>query len=108
MRQIPSHILPSISAQVCLQFTILHDIGAHSFPDHISSAATGHQVSDGRGPRKSYIDVRRSKLTEQLPEKPSEGALVLRNVRVYINGYLDNTTDIEMKRIVTLAGGTMQ
>ncbi|KAL1944194.1 hypothetical protein VTO73DRAFT_3379 [Trametes versicolor] len=76
--------------------------------DHISSAATGHQVSDGRGPRKSYMDVRRSKLTEQLPEKPSEGALVLRNVRVYINGYLDNTTDIEMKRIVTLAGGTVQ
>lgn len=26
-------------------------------------------------------------------------------VRVYINGYLRDTTDIEMKRTVTLAGG---
>ncbi|TBU32895.1 hypothetical protein BD311DRAFT_785510 [Dichomitus squalens] len=70
--------------------------------DHICSAATGHQRSDGRGPRKSYMEVRRDKLAKQLPETSTE---VLRNVRVYINGYLDNTTDIEMKRIVTLAGG---
>ncbi|KAI0677124.1 hypothetical protein C8Q78DRAFT_1065749 [Trametes maxima] len=73
--------------------------------DHISSAATGHQRSDGRGPRKSYIEVRDKKLAQQLPEKPADGAQVMRNVRIYINGYLDNTTDIEMKRIVTLAGG---
>ena len=32
-------------------------------------------------------------------------ASVLKGVRVYINGYLRNTTDIEMKRIVALAGG---
>ncbi|KAH9853606.1 hypothetical protein C2E23DRAFT_728241 [Lenzites betulinus] len=73
--------------------------------DHISSAATGHQRSEGRGPHKSYLDVRAKKLAEQLPEKPTEGAQVLRNVRIYINGYLENTTDIEMKRIVALAGG---
>lgn len=85
----------------------MYDIAAHSTADHISSAATGHQVSDGRGPHKKYMEVRRDKLAKQLPEKPSEGAEVLRNVRVYINGYLDNTTDIEMKRIVTLAGGHM-
>lgn len=31
--------------------------------------------------------------------------LVMQGVRVYINGYLCDTTDIEMKRTVTLAGG---
>ncbi|KAI0775922.1 hypothetical protein BD413DRAFT_469530 [Trametes elegans] len=73
--------------------------------DHICSAATGHQRSDGRGPRKSYMEVRNRKLDDQLPEKSTEGVPVLRNVRIYINGYLEDTTDIEMKRIVTLAGG---
>lgn len=82
--------------------TAAHDCG---FTDHISSAATGHQRSEGRGPHKSYLEVRAKKLAEQLPEKPSEGAQVLRNVRIYINGYLENTTDIEMKRVVALAGG---
>ncbi|KAI1795119.1 hypothetical protein LXA43DRAFT_993534 [Ganoderma leucocontextum] len=70
--------------------------------DIVCSAATGHQRSDGRGPRKGYLEVRRDKLSRQLPETSTE---VLRNVRVYINGYLEGTTDIEMKRIVTIAGG---
>ncbi|KAI0750656.1 hypothetical protein C8Q80DRAFT_522679 [Daedaleopsis nitida] len=70
--------------------------------DHICSAATGHQRSEGRGPQQPYIKARHRKLAVQLPEKESQ---VLRGVKVYINGYLDNTTDIEMKRIVTLAGG---
>ncbi|KAI0368149.1 hypothetical protein BV20DRAFT_969753 [Pilatotrama ljubarskyi] len=73
--------------------------------DHICSAATGHQRSEGRGPQKSYWQSRTKKLANQLPDKPTEGVLVLRNVRIYINGYLENTTDIEMKRMVTLAGG---
>lgn len=30
---------------------------------------------------------------------------VLRNVKAYIDGFLENTTDIEMKRIITEAGG---
>ncbi|KAJ8521960.1 hypothetical protein ONZ45_g1373 [Pleurotus djamor] len=34
-------------------------------------------------------------------------ASVLQGVRVYINGYLRNTTDIEMKRIVIGAGGSI-
>ncbi|KAJ8496129.1 hypothetical protein ONZ45_g12572 [Pleurotus djamor] len=34
-------------------------------------------------------------------------ASVLKGVRVYINGYLRNTTDIEMKRIVIGAGGSI-
>ncbi|TFK87078.1 hypothetical protein K466DRAFT_523106 [Polyporus arcularius HHB13444] len=70
--------------------------------DHISSAATGHQRSDGRGPQQPYLKARYRKLADQLPETSTQ---VLRNVRIYINGYLDNTTDIEMKRIVSLAGG---
>jgi len=74
--------------------------------DHISSVATGHQRSERRVNQKNYWESRNEKLAQQLPEKPSgsEGN-VLRGVRVYINGYLDGTTDIEMKRIVTLAGG---
>ena len=38
-------------------------------------------------------------------EPPKTEKLVMRGVRVYINGYLRDTTDIEMKRTVTLAGG---
>jgi hypothetical protein len=30
---------------------------------------------------------------------------IFRNVRVYINGFLDDTTDIEMKRIIIQYGG---
>ena len=30
---------------------------------------------------------------------------VLSNTRIYINGYLRGTTDIEMKRVITEAGG---
>ncbi|RPD67300.1 hypothetical protein L226DRAFT_519191 [Lentinus tigrinus ALCF2SS1-7] len=70
--------------------------------DHISSAATGHQRSEGRGPGQPYIKARYRKLANQLPESSTQ---VLQGVRIYINGYLETTTDIEMKRIVTLAGG---
>ena len=38
-------------------------------------------------------------------EPPKTKKLVMEGVRVYINGYLCDTTDIEMKRTVTLAGG---
>ena len=81
-------------------------MAAHSRLDHIVSAATGHQRSDGRGPRMSYLEVRAKKLEKQLPQEAS--SQVLSNVRVYINGYLEDTTDIEMKRIVVLAGGQVQ
>lgn len=68
--------------------------------------ATGHQRSDGRGNHKPYLASRGKKLAEQLPEQSSNPeANVLRGVRVYIDGYLANSTDIEMKRIVKLAGG---
>jgi hypothetical protein len=75
--------------------------------DHVLSVATGHQVSEGRG-RHRYLEDRDRKLTDQREERIAmavKGGGSLRNVKVYINGYLRDTTDIEMKRIVMLAGG---
>ena len=70
--------------------------------------ATGHQRSDGRSNQKPYMELRGKKLREQLPDIPTKSeAKVLSGVRVYIDGYLEDTTDIEMKRIVTGAGGQM-
>ncbi|KAF4604988.1 hypothetical protein EYR40_003771 [Pleurotus pulmonarius] len=78
--------------------------------EHIVSAATGHQRGDGRanGPQKTYFEHRTKKLSEQkvaAAGNASSEPQVMRNVRVYINGYLSDTTDIEMKRIVVRAGG---
>lgn len=108
------HIRTSISAQVSTIGLYLRDLlnkitVLKLSADHISSAATGHQRSERRVNQKNYWESRNEKLAQQRPEKPSGSeANVLRNVRVYINGYLDGTTDIEMKRIVTLAGGQIQ
>lgn len=95
---------------------------------------TGHQRSEGRnaGSSAEYLARRKEKLEGQLAvarrevEEPTlsprgaeaeagggnrgsqEGIVnpnVLRNVRAYIDGFLENTTDIEMKRIITQAGG---
>jgi hypothetical protein len=73
--------------------------------DHVVSLASGHQRSERRsGVRTIYSEDRTRKLTEQQEELAPE-ATILNGVRVYINGYLSDTTDIEMKRIVTQAGG---
>lgn len=75
--------------------------------DTVVSAATGHQRGErrGRGDGKQYFEDRNKKLDLQRnQQQASSGAL--RNVRVYIGGYLNGTTDIEMKRLITLAGGT--
>ena len=69
--------------------------------------ATGHQRSDGRANQTQYLKSRSKKLEEQLSDRGSGSAGILQGVRVYIDGYIDNTTDIEMKRIVSLAGGTV-
>ena len=67
--------------------------------------ASGHQRSERRGGvRTSYFQDRKKKIVEQ-NEEPVSKARLLDNVRVYINGYLSDTTDIEFKRIVCLAGG---
>ena len=49
--------------------------------------------------------TRRSKLREQQRERVASDVGILRNTRIYINGYLESTTDLEMKRIVVEAGG---
>lgn len=73
--------------------------------DHVVSMASGHQRSERRGGvRTSYFQDRKKKIVEQ-NEEPVSKARLLDNVRVYINGYLSDTTDIEFKRIVCLAGG---
>jgi hypothetical protein len=70
----------------------------------------------GSGHRRAYIDEHSERLEVQkhenarsldlVKENESEGkGSVLSGVRVYIGGYLAGTTDIEMKRIVTDAGG---
>ncbi|KAL4076106.1 hypothetical protein J3A83DRAFT_4088376, partial [Scleroderma citrinum] len=75
--------------------------------DTVVSATTGHQRGErrGRSDARQYFEDRNKKLDLQRKEdKASAG--VLRNVRVYIGGYLSGTTDIEMKRVISLAGGT--
>lgn len=70
--------------------------------DSVVSFMNGHQRGGG-GHRSEYYEDRSKKLVEQRHE--SSASRILENVFVYIDGYLDDTTDIEMKRIVTLAGG---
>ena len=72
--------------------------------DVIVSCVTGHQRGEGRR-RKSYYDHRNAKLSEQQDERKEAVTKILDGVRLYIDGYLSSTTDIEMKRIVTMAGG---
>ncbi|KAG7096791.1 hypothetical protein E1B28_004201 [Marasmius oreades] len=83
------------------------DIGLRS--DHVVSMAGGHQHAEERRHR-GYHEERNRKLAEQaeIATKSTSDTerKVLRGVRVFINGYLAGTTDIEMKRIVTEAGGS--
>lgn len=71
--------------------------------EHIVSFATGHQVSEGRKHQgREYAEQRKEKLKGQQNSAPSG---VLGGTRIYIDGYLEGTTDIEMKRIIAEAGG---
>ncbi|KAJ7929926.1 hypothetical protein B0H13DRAFT_2247817 [Mycena leptocephala] len=72
------------------------------------STSSGHQVSEGQGNRRAYLEHRAKKISMQTavekgtaPEQPQ----VLINVKCYISGFLENTTDLEMKRIISSAGG---
>jgi len=74
--------------------------------DRVFSTSTGHQVSDGRrGQRICFEDRKKLKHAYQGEDSFNDAPKIFRNVRVYINGFLDNTTDIEMKRIITQYGG---
>jgi hypothetical protein len=70
--------------------------------DRVISLTTGRQKPEGRSQRQEYVRHRNQKLKDQREEVVA-GALY--NTRIYNNGYLRDTTDIEMKRIITEAGG---
>ncbi|KAG8218627.1 hypothetical protein J3R82DRAFT_4291 [Butyriboletus roseoflavus] len=76
--------------------------------DTVVSATTGHQRGEGRTPHgvsdNAYFNDRSRKLSLQRRDEAPKG--VLSNVRIYIDGYLSGTTDIEMRRIIAQAGGT--
>jgi urease accessory protein UreH len=74
--------------------------------DHVSTAATGHQRAEERVNRRLYLQDRERKLEQQIiavEDKASGG--ILSGCRIYIDGYLEDTTDMEMKRTISLAGG---
>jgi len=74
----------------------------------VFSTASGHQVSEGKTNRQLYLEARTKKMNVQTTEVTSLDSAqsqVLVNVRCYINGYLADTTDLEMKRIIISAGG---
>ncbi|KAI0068811.1 hypothetical protein BV25DRAFT_1874048 [Artomyces pyxidatus] len=96
--QLTRHLLNTLSEE-CNPIT--HSDSARR-ADHVVSLATGHQRSEMRPSRSQYFEQRNKKLQEQTVASEMK---VLSNVRVYINGYLRDTTDIEMKRIVAEAGG---
>ena len=76
--------------------------------DTVVSATSGHQRGEGRAPHgvsaNAYFEHRSRKLSLQRRDESPKG--ILSNVRVYIDGYLSGTTDIEMRRIIAQAGGT--
>ena len=72
--------------------------------DHVVAFATGHQVAEGPRKQRAYMLDRTEKLSAQR-ETTDHDAGILKDTKIYINGYLESTTDIEMKRIITQAGG---
>jgi hypothetical protein len=77
---------------------------AHRVSDYVAPDATGHQRSEERFDRTRYLQDRKQKLEVQLPTI-SGGDGVLSGVRVWIDGFLEGTTDIAMKAVVKKAGG---
>jgi len=72
--------------------------------DHVVAFATGHQVAEGGRKQRPYMLYRTEKLSSQR-ETTDHNAGILKDTKIYINGYLECTTDIEMKRIIAQAGG---
>jgi hypothetical protein len=77
------------------------------FQDQVFSASTGHQVAEGNQSRKVYHHERQAALANQYRPNTSgnSGASIFQGTRIYINGYLEGTTDIEVKRLVAEGGG---
>lgn len=76
--------------------------------DTAVSISTGHQIADGgaASTRPGYLEARNRKLVhQQQATSNTDIHQVLCSTRIYINGFLAGTTDIEMKRLITLSGG---
>jgi len=73
--------------------------------DRVVSTASGHQVAEERMNRRLYLRDRERKLTDQKEKCSGPSGLILRHARIYIDGYLEGTTDIEIKRLIALGGG---
>ncbi|KAM6495761.1 hypothetical protein JOM56_008467 [Amanita muscaria] len=73
--------------------------------DRVVSTATGHQVAEERMNRRLYLEGRERKLLNQREKASDQKSQVLRQTRIYLDGYLEDTTDIEIKRLIVLAGG---
>ncbi|CAA7259894.1 unnamed protein product [Cyclocybe aegerita] len=74
--------------------------------DHIVSFASGHQVAEERVNQRFYIAARERMLSVQREASSSSGGpSVFKGVKIYIDGYLEATTDIEIKRLVSDGGG---
>ena len=55
--------------------------------------------------RQLYLGNRERKLADQREKCSGPSGLVLQHARIYIDGYLEGTTDIEIKRMITFGGG---
>ena len=76
--------------------------------DHYVTFASGHQVAQERIHQAAYITYREDKLQIQHEANNSIGDnnnALFKGVKVYINGYLEGTTDIEVKKVVVQCGG---
>ncbi|KAG8923685.1 hypothetical protein FRC01_012476 [Tulasnella sp. 417] len=76
--------------------------------DYVSSCCTGHERRDGDHPG-GYHASRSRKLMDQEKAKGvgarEERSTVMKGVRAYF-GFCDDNTDIELRRIISLAGGS--
>ncbi|KIY49347.1 BRCT domain-containing protein [Fistulina hepatica ATCC 64428] len=99
---INKHLLTTLSSE---SNPITHS-DLPSRTDHIVSISTGHQVAESRARRSVYLGDRTRKLGQQHETPQTNGTVnILRGCCIYINGFLEGTTDIEAKRIVVLHGG---
>lgn len=81
------------------------DISHSNLLDRVVSTASGHQVAEERMDRQLYLEDRKRKLADQREKCSDPRGLILRYTRIYIDGYLEGETDIEIKRMITLGGG---
>lgn len=79
--------------------------------DHYVAFSTGHQVAGGRINQGSYMASREDKLRvqhDEISKSRHEGNdNILKGTRIYVNGYLESTTDLEVKRTVIQLGGQL-